>query len=528
MDEQRGTVAAHFKRYMTLLSAQYDLDAIGLTIVIQEGFESAGHPDSVYLAKGSNNEDLAEQAKLLVEKHLNDGEELRLPSGIEALELIGNFKNRVGYIWIMGRISPLLEQLRDFAKDVTLSMENSKKSGFHLKFFQSMINTHGDIVENVIAETIVAGLYCQKVIAWERKDDRLLSVNHKGYGLAVGNSLATSVLENKQFITVENIKTDTRNILYRDELIREGINSFFLFPVLDEDVGDTSGVIGVFYNRPFGTTEVDQFLCEFVIRYYENIWKLERKVLELTGVAAESQEARQFHENAVKTLVDLHELKANFLSVTQAFSDAMAYGHANPNLQKSLKTAGIYLDRSKKRLLKHQHSFVMANEYIELIYARERGNTEKFNLRSAIEREISAHISEAEDLGCKTSIKFELPKRLYRTNKEDILSVCNNFLRNAIQSLQQKNDKNQKNRIKFSVIDTGPELIITCEDNGVGISEENIKKVFDVHYTSNEELGGQGLGLAIVHAICLKHGNLPTAESVWGKYAEFSAKVRSY
>jgi signal transduction histidine kinase len=40
---------------------------------------------------------------------------------------------------------------------------------------------------------------------------------------------------------------------------------------------------------------------------------------------------------------------------------------------------------------------------------------------------------------------------------------------------------------------------LSVRDQGRGISQENIKKIFEPYFTTGQALGGTGLGLSIVH-----------------------------
>jgi two-component system sensor histidine kinase PilS (NtrC family) len=60
-------------------------------------------------------------------------------------------------------------------------------------------------------------------------------------------------------------------------------------------------------------------------------------------------------------------------------------------------------------------------------------------------------------------------------------------------------------------------------DNGRGISEENLRKVFDPFYTSRQ--GGTGLGLAIVHRIVENHGGRVHVQSESGKGTVFEIEL---
>ena len=62
-------------------------------------------------------------------------------------------------------------------------------------------------------------------------------------------------------------------------------------------------------------------------------------------------------------------------------------------------------------------------------------------------------------------------------------------------------------------------------DDGVGISEENLKHIWDRYYKASESftrnVQGSGLGLAIVKNILVKHGSDYGVESTLGKGSTF-------
>jgi PAS domain S-box-containing protein len=60
----------------------------------------------------------------------------------------------------------------------------------------------------------------------------------------------------------------------------------------------------------------------------------------------------------------------------------------------------------------------------------------------------------------------------------------------------------------------GEYIKISIEDTGVGISEEDIPKIFDPYFTT--KLKGKGLGLAVVHSILTNHGGHITLMSTLG------------
>ena len=73
-------------------------------------------------------------------------------------------------------------------------------------------------------------------------------------------------------------------------------------------------------------------------------------------------------------------------------------------------------------------------------------------------------------------------------------SILSNLISNAI----KYSDGNKKRSyVKTSLIKAGRNIIIKVEDNGLGIDEEGVPKVFDMFYRATSENKGSGLGLYI-------------------------------
>lgn len=76
--------------------------------------------------------------------------------------------------------------------------------------------------------------------------------------------------------------------------------------------------------------------------------------------------------------------------------------------------------------------------------------------------------------------------------------------------------------ITVKAYDEERNIHITVQDNGVGIPEEELEKIFDKFYIgSSSEHKGIGLGLAIVKGIVEQHNGKIWAESKVGKYSTF-------
>jgi signal transduction histidine kinase len=94
--------------------------------------------------------------------------------------------------------------------------------------------------------------------------------------------------------------------------------------------------------------------------------------------------------------------------------------------------------------------------------------------------------------------------------------VFMNLLKNAAESILDKGTIH----IKTSVEDN--KVIIRISDDGIGIGEENLKRVFDPGFTSKGVGVGTGLGLSISYNIIHDHSGAIEVESVEGKGSVFS------
>ena len=77
----------------------------------------------------------------------------------------------------------------------------------------------------------------------------------------------------------------------------------------------------------------------------------------------------------------------------------------------------------------------------------------------------------------------------------------------------------------MSLHDVGDYIQIDIRDNGVGISEEHIDKIWTRFYrvddVRNDEYGSSGLGLSMVKSIIELHGGEITVKSSIGQGTEF-------
>ena len=101
-------------------------------------------------------------------------------------------------------------------------------------------------------------------------------------------------------------------------------------------------------------------------------------------------------------------------------------------------------------------------------------------------------------------------------DRDRILQVLSNLVGNATKATAEGG------HITLRVEARGHELLFAVSDDGPGISEEDVKHLFERYWRSGEaEYKGTGLGLAIARGIVSAHGGRIWVESELGHGATF-------
>src|SRR6185503_2257566 len=85
-----------------------------------------------------------------------------------------------------------------------------------------------------------------------------------------------------------------------------------------------------------------------------------------------------------------------------------------------------------------------------------------------------------------------------------------------------------RERVEIAVVEDGPDALITVTDQGVGISAEDQRRLFEPFRRvglSRETVPGVGLGLFVVRRIVEGHGGRIDVESVPGRGSRFRVRI---
>jgi two-component system, OmpR family, manganese sensing sensor histidine kinase len=138
-------------------------------------------------------------------------------------------------------------------------------------------------------------------------------------------------------------------------------------------------------------------------------------------------------------------------------------------------------------------------------------------------------ISDLKPLAEKKSIVFnpDLPNNLMvMAREEDIRSLFANLLKNAVQYC------NEHGVVSIKATRQGKKILLEVIDNGIGISSEELPKVFDRFWRSDKvrtsSTSGSGLGLSIVREIVNRYDGTITLNSANGQGTTASVTLPSY
>jgi signal transduction histidine kinase len=140
------------------------------------------------------------------------------------------------------------------------------------------------------------------------------------------------------------------------------------------------------------------------------------------------------------------------------------------------------------------------------------------------ERMFAEVLSKVESLMQKKSIEFDvsLPPKMpeLHLDKDKIVAVVVNVLGNAAKYTPSGG------RVSLKVKVEDGKLKIAVQDTGVGVAEEEMPKLFDKFFRSDDPRvqaeTGSGLGLSLAREVVRMHGGEITVESVLNQGSTFT------
>jgi len=143
---------------------------------------------------------------------------------------------------------------------------------------------------------------------------------------------------------------------------------------------------------------------------------------------------------------------------------------------------------------------------------------QKIDIGDVIQRMAERLTPQAERAGLHINLDLKSTLPPVNADRDRIEQVLVNLLHNAIKFTPAGGS------ITLSAVSTGDSIQVSVSDSGVGISSDDLPRIFERFYKADKARsgGGTGLGLAIARHITEAHGGRIWAESAEGRGATLS------
>jgi len=128
--------------------------------------------------------------------------------------------------------------------------------------------------------------------------------------------------------------------------------------------------------------------------------------------------------------------------------------------------------------------------------------------------DLAAHSAELQHVRVTKELAPSLPQIM--ADFDQLQQVCTNLIMNAIQAMPEGGELTIRTSADNSQVKIG------VQDTGVGISPENMRKLFTPFFTTKREVKGVGLGLAVSYGIIQRHQGRIEVQSKEGEGATFT------
>lgn len=212
-----------------------------------------------------------------------------------------------------------------------------------------------------------------------------------------------------------------------------------------------------------------------------------------------------------------HELKTPISTISLA---AQMLGDASVMKSETMfkHISGVIVDETKR--LRFQVEKVLQMSMFDRKAATFKRKEVDANL--LVHDTVNTFRLKVEASGGKIDANLQADDAIVFVDEMHFTNVIFNLMDNAV---KYKSDKRDLHLNVTTRNGSDDKLIITIEDNGIGIRREDLKKIFEkfyrVHTGNRHDVKGFGLGLAYVHNVVKALGGSIHAESEFGKGTKF-------
>ena len=264
--------------------------------------------------------------------------------------------------------------------------------------------------------------------------------------------------------------------------------------------------------------------------------------LEYTLSHLKSTQAQLIQSEKMASLGELtagiaHEIQ-NPLNFVNNFSDVSAelIGEMNTEIEKgNLQEAKLIAQDLKQNLEKINHHGKRAGNIVKGTLQHSRSSSgvkEPTNINTLADEylRLSYHGLRAKDKHFNATMKTDFDESIGNINiiPQDIGKVILNLINNAFYVVNEKSKQglaNYEPTVEVNTKKEGNKVLVSVKDNGNGIPEKVLDKIFQPFFTTKPTGQGTGLGLSLSYDIVKAHGGEFKVETKEGEGSEFIIKL---
>ncbi len=246
----------------------------------------------------------------------------------------------------------------------------------------------------------------------------------------------------------------------------------------------------------FEENHIGELYIQGIIHDITNLKKVEKTTLQAEKLAAAGR--------LVRTLA--HEVRNPLNNITLSVEQ----------MQQDLKDDGalLYLD------IIHRNSRRISDLISELLNTSKPGDVvlHELTIQAVLDDVITASIDRLTLKRIKLQVNYPENALKIAGDKEKLKLALLNIVMNAIEAMDENSG-----RLIIALEENEDKAILTIADNGCGISEENIGRLFEPYFT--QKRNGMGLGLAFTLNILQLHKATIEVSSVPGEGSVFTVSI---
>lgn len=230
------------------------------------------------------------------------------------------------------------------------------------------------------------------------------------------------------------------------------------------------------------------------------------------------QLAQRFDKDTLRGIA--HDLKSPLTSIQYILENIRdgIYDHST-EIRNSQVAVAMERVRFQEQLISDLLARItMTDERIGLNY-------QLIDFFAAVESAVARMRLDAQRAGVRIVIEGSGPLQVY-ADPNIMNSVLDNLLSNAIKYSGDGSDK----KVLVRLVRRGDQALLTVRDNGIGIAEDDIGKIFDAGYRANHDavqrLSGHGQGLHVTQKHVVMHrGRIQAASNGLGQGTTFQISI---